>query len=170
MQVKLVEIQGRQEKSQICEAILRALPAWFGIEQAIVDYVNDVQTMPFCGVMMDDNPIGFVAINDHNSSTAEIHVMGVLENHQWHGIGRQLVQWCEQHCMQTNREFLTVKTLDESRENGEYARTRLFYLSMGFIPLEVFPELWGPENPCLMLAKHLCQFSDAESESSHPNL
>jgi hypothetical protein len=26
---------------------------------------------------------------------------------------------------------------------------------MGFTPLEVFPELWSPNNPCLQLVKFL---------------
>ena len=30
-----------------------------------------------------------------------------------------------------------------------------FYRSMGFAPLEVFPELWDPWNPCLTLVKIL---------------
>jgi hypothetical protein len=52
-------------------------------------------------------------------------------------------------------EFLTVKTLDESRASKSYEKTRLFYLSVGFKPLEVFPLLWDKDNPCLFMAKSI---------------
>jgi hypothetical protein len=51
--------------------------------------------------------------------------------------------------------FLTVKTLDESRESKSYEKTRKFYLSVGFLPLEVFPLLWDENNPCLFMAKSI---------------
>ena len=31
-----------QNKGPTCEAVLRSLPRWFGIEEAIVDYVKAV--------------------------------------------------------------------------------------------------------------------------------
>lgn len=30
----------------------------------------------------------------------------------------------------------------------EYDRTNQFYLALGFRDFEVFPTLWGEENPC----------------------
>ncbi|MEN6523457.1 MAG: N-acetyltransferase, partial [Anaerolineaceae bacterium] len=47
------------------------------------------------------------------------------------------------------------KTLDASRCCEEYDRTRAFYEAMGFRPLEVFPELWDKDNPCLLMVKRL---------------
>ena len=41
--VAFTTIFTEEEKSQICENILRSLPQWFGIESAIIDYVNDVK-------------------------------------------------------------------------------------------------------------------------------
>jgi len=57
--------------------------------------------------------------------------------------------------MNSGRIYLTVKTLDESREDEGYARTRRFYYAMGFQPLEVFPMLWDADNPCLCMLKYL---------------
>ena len=37
----------------------------------------------------------------------------------------------------------------------EYAETRGFYAKIGYLPLEVFPELWGPRLPVLQLVKTL---------------
>ena len=81
--------------------------------------------------------------------------MGILPEYHHKGIGRALIASCEAYCADKGNEFLTVKTLDESREDEGYEKTRLFYLSMGFKPLEVFPLLWDESNPCLFMAKHL---------------
>jgi len=153
--VILKELFNAEEKSTICDTILRALPDWFGIESSIVDYVEQVQSMPFFAVFDDKSVIGFVALKIHNKYTAEIYVMGVLQEYHRHGTGKMLVKKCEQYCVNKNMEYLTVKTLDESRECDSYKKTRLFYFSLGFKPLEVFPLLWDEDNPCLFMAKHL---------------
>lgn len=36
-----------------------------------------------------------------------------------------------------------------------YEKTRLFYLSLGFLPLEDFPDLWGEDTPCFQLIKKI---------------
>jgi len=162
VQAKIEEVVSQGRRSQICDIVLRALPDWFGIDESIVDYVSDVRNMPFAVAIVDDNVVGFVALMEHNSSTAEIHIMGILPEYHRHGIGRQLVGWCEQFVVATEREFLTVKTLDKSRPNESYAKTRLFYTAMGFKPLEVFPLLWDPSNPCLFMAKYISDRCSAQ--------
>jgi len=150
------EICNANEKAIICDTILRALPDWFGIESSIIDYVAQVQSMPFFAAFDDEIVVGFVALKIHNIYTAEICVMGVLQEYHRQGIGKLLVEKCEVYCAKNSIEYLTVKTLDESRECDSYKKTRLFYFSMGFKPLEVFPLLWDEDNPCLFMAKHLC--------------
>ena len=153
--VSLRVILGADEKANICNNILRVLPSWFGIESAIVNYINDVQQMPFYAAFDCDNPVGFVAIKRHNSDTAEVYVMGILKDYHRKGIGRKLIELCEEYCINNKMAFLTVKTLDETRESKSYEKTRLFYLSVGFKPLEVFPLLWDESNPCLFMAKSI---------------
>jgi len=148
-------ILNTDEKSIICNTVLRALPDWFGIESSIIDYVDQVQSMPFFAAFDDEKAIGFVALKIHNKYTAEICVMGVLQEYHRQGIGKLLVEKCETNCVNNNMEYLTVKTLDESRECNSYKKTRLFYFSMGFKPLEVFPLLWDEDNPCLFMVKHI---------------
>ena len=147
------EISAPDEKSNICDNILRALPSWFGNEPSIVDYVRRVREMPFYAAFDNDKPIGFVAVKVHNPFTSEVCVMGVLEEYHRQGVGKKLIGLCEEYCRENGMEFLTVKTLDESREDAGYAKTRLFYQSLGFRPLEVFPLFWDEENPCLFMAK-----------------
>ena len=42
-------------------------------------------------------------------------------------------------------------------ESKSYKKTRLFYQSVGFKPLEVFPMHWDKDNPCLFMAKSLAK-------------
>ena len=151
--IEITEIFKPEEKASICNNVLRALPSWFGIESSIVDYENDVQPMQFYAAFDDDKPVGFVAIKKHNRYTSEVYVMGILMDYHRKGIGRKLIALCEKYCRENETEFLTVKTLDESREDISYEKTRLFYLSVGFKPLEVFPLHWDEWNPCLFMVK-----------------
>lgn len=144
-----------EQKSIVCEKILRSLPQWFGIESAILDYIKDVQTMPMLVAKDDIEVIGFISLNEHNSKTAEIHVMGILEKYHRQKVGKTLVEKAESYLTSKKFEYFTVKTLSESRANEEYERTRRFYLAMGFAPLEEFKTLWGEHNPCLFLVKTL---------------
>lgn len=149
MTIELVE----SNKSEICEKILRALPDWFGIESAIIDYVRDVQAMPMFAAKDGPEVVGFLALNFHNKYTAEIHVMGILPEHHRKNIGRSLVMAAENHLRDSSCKYLSVKTLSESRPNEEYDRTRQFYYGVGFLPVEEFKTLWGEHNPCLLLIK-----------------
>ena len=104
---------------------------------------------------INDAPIGFIAINKHNRSTAEIHVMGILQQHHNNGIGRQLIGIASENLSSEGFTYLSVKTLSDSREDASYAKTRNFYLKNGFLPVEEFKTLWGEENPCLLLIKNI---------------
>ncbi len=48
-----------------------------------------------------------------------------------------------------------MKTLGESHPDENYKKTREFYKAVGFYPLEEFTEIWGKENPYLLMAKTL---------------
>ena len=151
---EIKEILDTEEKSLICASILSALPSWFGIETSIIDYSERVKAMPFYAAF-NNTTIGFVAIKNHNPFTSEIYVMGVLEEYHRQGLGKRLVEKCENYCKDNKIEFLTVKTLSSLNENKNYENTRLFYHVLGFRPLEVFPLLWDENNPCLFMAKYV---------------
>ena len=152
---EIKEVSIADEKSKLCNDILRVLPNWFGVESSIVDYVKSVRAMPFYAAYDNSKPIGFVALKEHNHYTSEIYIMGLLKEYHRMGVGKNLIKTSEKHCKNKGVEFLTVKTLDKSRESKSYEKTRLFYEAMGFKPLEVFPLLWDEDNPCLFLAKHI---------------
>ena len=153
--MKIVKISNPDSKSEICNSILRDLPLWFGIESAIVDYVNDVKRMTTWAAYDNDVAIGFISINQHFPETSEIHVVGILEKYHRSGIGMKLLEVAEAELRLQGTQFLTVKTLSESRANEEYEKTRKFYLKAGFKPLEEFKTLWGEHNPCLFMVKSL---------------
>ena len=160
MALELKEVNEKDKKSEIWNAILWALPNCFGNEPAIIDYTNQVRGMPFLAAYIDGAPAGFVAVKEHNQFTAEVCVMGILSDYHRQGIGKKLIRWCEEYCEAAGKEFLTVKTLDESRASKSYERTRQFYLAVGFKPLEVFPLHWDKDNPCLFLVKCISRHAD----------
>ena len=148
-------ITSAEEKVVMARKILEALPNWFGIPESINEYVDESKEMPFYAVLEQSVPIGFVAIKQHNAFSAELYVMGIDKAYHRHGIGKKLIACSEKFCKEQGISFLQVKTLDESREDQYYAKTRAFYYTMGFRPLEVFPTLWDVSNPCLLMIKYI---------------
>jgi chloramphenicol 3-O-phosphotransferase/ribosomal protein S18 acetylase RimI-like enzyme len=141
--------------SAICEPILRALPAWFGIERAVQQYIHDIETSPTILANVNSDVLGFLTLKVHNPHAAEIHVMGVLPEAHHQGIGRTMLERAEAYLHQQGIEYLQVKTLSASHPDAGYAKTRAFYQAMGFRPLEELPDFWDAENPCLMMIKKL---------------
>ncbi len=144
----------REDEPPQCERILRSLPDWFGIEEETVKYCRAVAVMETFVAEIAGEIAGFITLNEHNAYSAEIHVMGVDERQHRQGLGRGLVAHAEDVLRSRSLEFLQVKTLGPSRPNEHYDRTRRFYTSVGFRPLEE-NKLWGDVNPCLMMIKTL---------------
>ena len=153
MEVK--EITDKEQKREISTNILNSLPEWFGIPEATKEYIDNSCNLPFLAVFEGAKPLGFVSLKENNKYTVEIYVMGILPNYHGQGLGRNLfnevLKWTKAH----KYEYLQVKTLDDSHTDSHYAITRKFYLSMGFRPLECIPELWGEENPCLIMIQYI---------------
>jgi len=142
-------------QASACVPILRALPDWFGIEEAILHYEQEIEYLPTFLVKIDGKVLGFLSLKQHNPFSIEIYVMGVKPDAQRGGIGSALVQAADSYASQLGVEYMQVKTLGPSRPNEEYAGTRAFYEAMGFRPLEEFPQIWDENNPCLILVKRL---------------
>lgn len=153
VEIKLID--SGERKSMITDRILRQLPNWFGIEKAIQEYVENVKNMPFFAVYDNEKEIGFICLKHNNQYTAEIYVMGILEQYHRRGIGKRLLDKAEEYLRENKYKHFMVKTLGESRECEYYRRTREFYRSAGFYPLEEIKEVWGEENPCLIMVKSL---------------
>ncbi len=141
--------------ASVCEPILRALPDWFGIEEAIVHYVEAIEGLPTFTAVVDGHVAGFISVKRHNDYSAEMYVLGVRPENHRRGIGRALVERVESWLHDEGVEFLQVKTVGPSRPCPSYDRTRAFYEAMGFRPLEEFKTLWNEANPCLVMVKRV---------------
>jgi len=141
--------------SELCTPILRALPEWFGIEEATQHYIDIIDELPTLLAKVGEQTVGFLSLKQHSPQSAEIYVMGVHPETHRKGVGRALLKNAETYLHQQGVEYLQVKTLSPAHPDPGYAKTRAYYLAMDFRPLEEFPTLWGEANPCLMLIKSL---------------
>jgi GNAT superfamily N-acetyltransferase len=138
-----------------CEAVLRSLPKWFGIEASLLEYVRDTERLPTFVARDEQSVLGFVTLREHFPEAWEIHCIAVHAARRGSGTGRALHHHVEQWLSARGARVLQVKTIADSAPSPEYAETRRFYAAMGYVPLEVFPELWTPVHPVLQLVKPL---------------
>jgi ribosomal protein S18 acetylase RimI-like enzyme len=150
-----VTIVSGGHRPDVVERLLRDLPEWFGIEQSILSYVDAARTLPNTFALRDDEVVGVCVIRRHTPVAAEIEVLAVERTLHRQGIGRRLVQAAEAGLRESGVRLLQVKTFGPSGVSDEYARTRAFYESIGFLPLEERTDIWGADNPCLISVKPL---------------
>jgi len=150
----MVEVATSERAARVSEAIMRALPEWFGLEEPLVEYVEAGRTLPTLIVSERTREVGFLTIKHHTSEAAEILAMGVVPDRHRQGFGRQLVEAAVAETARGAR-LLQVKTLGPSHPSANYARTRAFYEALGFISLEETTAIWGDANPCLIMVKVL---------------
>ncbi|MFW5904490.1 MAG: GNAT family N-acetyltransferase [Candidatus Saliniplasma sp.] len=153
--VEFREEKDPELKSKICEDILHSLPDHFGIESTNKVYIHNVKNKYFVSVWVGRTVIGFTAVKEHNEFTSEIYVIGILEEFQGRGIGKKLIEKAEDNLREKGKKYLTVKTLGPSHPDEGYEKTRSFYRSAGFVPLEEFITLWDENNPCLYMVKSI---------------
>ena len=135
--------------------VILSLPGWFGLEEANNEYIEKSANTNFYAAYMFNKVVGFFSIISHFPQTSEIYVCGILSEYHRLGLGSKLLKVIEKDLKKKGVNFLTVKTLSASHPDKGYAKTRKFYESVGFVPLEEFKELWGKENPCLFMVKEL---------------
>ena len=138
-----------------CESILRSLPRWFGIEEALVRYVADSAVLPTFAIQSGGQLEAFLSLREHFPNAWEVHCMAVRADARRNGYGRTLMIHAEDWLVGRGVDFLQVKTVAQKETPSPYDETRPFYYAMGFTSLEIFPELWAPQNPCLQLVKFI---------------
>ena len=149
-----IDVQTTGPIPETVERLLRELPAWFGIEAALQDYVTSARHLPTFAARLDDTIVGVCLVKPHGAHAAEICLLAVTPDLHRRGIGRALLEAVEQQATKDGRELLQVKTLGTTHPSPEYAATRRFYDALGYRHLEEFPAgtVW-PDNPCLIMAK-----------------
>ena len=64
------------EKRQAAGRILRALPAWFGIDSAREAYTARCADLPVLLARRDGKVVGFLALQETSPAACEVYVMG----------------------------------------------------------------------------------------------
>lgn len=136
-----------------CERLLARLPDWFGLAEANRAYVESLRRLPAAVAEHEGQVVGFVALQQHDPGSVEIHVMGVAPELHRRGIGQRLATWAEGWCRERGVRWLHVKTRGPSTPDPHYERTRRFYCALGFEPLFESLTLWGPQDAALVLVK-----------------
>ena len=147
------EVKDANQKMAVVAEVLEDLPEWFGIPESTQAYIEGSKDLQVWAAYQERNLAGFVSLSYSSEDCAEIDCLGVKKAHQGRGIGSQLLATLGSEASK-NVDFLQVKTVAEG-SNKDYDRTNVFYLSLGFKKLEIFPQLWGPQNPCQILIKKI---------------
>ena len=144
-----------EDNRAICSSILEDLPEWFGIEEANRAYINILGHIPTAVAYVDNQVVGFIALEQSNAKSIEIHVMATDRSLHNQGIGTYLIDWAKEQCNAMNVPWLHVKTRGPSTPDPFYEKTRAFYFAKGFDALFESLTLWGPSDAALILVKKL---------------
>ncbi|HEY1426631.1 MAG TPA: GNAT family N-acetyltransferase [Caulobacteraceae bacterium] len=134
-----------------CASILAELPEWFGIPQSNAEYAEAAEREQAWVADDGGEPLGLMVLMDTGFSALDVHLLAVRPRVHRRGVGRALIGQARALAQAAGKPFLTVKTQGPSAEYEPYERTRRFYEAVGFKGLEEFMQIWGPENPCLIM-------------------
>ena len=159
---------GEQDPGTV-ERLLRSLPGWFGIPASNAEYVESARELPTYLARPARGtgaaPVGVLLARRHFAWAAEIYLLAVEPGLHRQGVGRALVASLEADLVADGCWLLQVKTRGPGKPDAGYERTRQFYAALGFWPLEEL-DLWGPDNPCLLMVKTLAQPADSSGSGS----
>ncbi len=141
------QVTDEDEKRTISRRILEALSDWFGMKESREEYIADSAWQTFFAAEVNGETAGFLCLKETGKSTVELAVMGVLREYHRQGVGSDLFDSARKYAKDKGYEFIQVKTVAMGYYE-DYDNTNRFYRSLGFKEFEVFPTLWGEENPC----------------------
>jgi len=147
------EVKDENQKKAVVAEVLKDLPEWFGIPESTQAYIDGAKDLQVWAAYQESDLTGFVSLSYSSEDCAEIDCLGVKKAYQGRKIGSQLLATLESEARK-KVDYLQVKTVAEG-SNIDYDRTNVFYRSLGFKKLEIFPQLWGSQNPCQILIKKL---------------
>jgi len=153
---RVVTVRGPlRGQGALCAHILADLPEYFGLEESNAAYARAAETLPSLVGAVDGRDAGLLLLKRTSGVAMELHLIAVLRELQGVGLGGALVRAAEAHARSQGAHWFHVKTLSPRDPDENYEKTRAFYAAMGFEPLEEIVEVWGPDNPCLLLVKRL---------------
>ncbi|MGJ8526935.1 GNAT family N-acetyltransferase [Maritalea sp.] len=148
--VQITELTCKKESVKVCDSILSALPDWFGPYDVYKDYLDDLATRPVFVAQTEREIVGIMVLTKTTDASMDIHLLAIRPDDHGKGTGRTFVEFAKEYARSNGSNYLTVKTLGPSRENAAYAKTRSFYATVGFEPLEEFLDFWGEGFPMLL--------------------
>ena len=144
-------VKDKDQKMAVVAEVLKDLPEWFGIPESTQAYIEGAKDLKVWTAFQKSDLLGFVSLSYSKWRLCRDWLSRCKKAHQGRGIGSQLLATLESEACK-NVDYLQVKTVAEG-SNKDYDRTNVFYRSLGFKKLEIFPQLWGPQNPCQILIK-----------------
>jgi|SRR3990170_4927549 len=142
------------EDAEACDAIVAGLPDWFGVPQGVAECAEAVRTQEGLVAVDSGEVVGFLTVSRLQPRAAEITWMAVRADRRRRGRGRKLIDALVDRLVEQGVRLLLVKTLAESDPDPGYRETRRFYEALGFVPAMGL-DLWGPENPALLMVRPL---------------
>jgi len=107
-----------------CEAVLRTLPKWFGIEPALLMYARDSGIKPTFALAETDGAIvAFLTLHKHFPHAWEVHCMAVKSEARSNGLGSRLLAHAESWLVAQEVRFLQVKTVASTSASLDISRT-----------------------------------------------
>jgi GNAT superfamily N-acetyltransferase len=148
-----VEVVRRADPSAVA-GLLASVPEWFGIPEANAQYVADAGQLPSYLAVDADEVVGVALLSEHFPEARELHLLAIRRDRHRQGIGRLLVEAVVADLSQAGVRLLEVHTVGPSYENEGYARTREFYLALGFVAMTELQRIdWS--GPTLILVRPL---------------
>ena len=148
-----VDVVRRADPAAV-EQILASMPEWFGIPEANASYVEDVAALPSYLAVEGFEVVGVALLAEHFPESRELHLLAVRRERHRQGIGRLLVEAVVADLRAAGGRLLEVHTVGPSHESEGYARTREFYLAVGFVAMNELQRIdWS--GPTLILVRQL---------------
>ena len=151
--IKIRLEKDKKYKPKFVKKVLDDLPDWFEFEEAKVNYAQKSEIYDTYIISENNYDIGFLVVKETSKDAIEIYCLGILNESRSKGYGRLLVH----EVLNLYREshgFVQVKTLDYGIDKY-YDQTIGFYKSLGFVKLETIKEIWGEDNPCMIMVRSL---------------
>jgi GNAT superfamily N-acetyltransferase len=121
-----LHIERDVSRPEVVGSLLRDLPEWFGMDEAIEEYVARSAQLPTYTAVLDGEPVGMLVLEHHSDRVAELYVLATARRLHRRGIGRALVEAAERDPSRAGTAYVQVKTLGASHPSPEYAATRAF--------------------------------------------
>lgn len=140
-------------KFDFVKKVLEDLSDWFEFEESNLAYAKNSKILNTYIISDNNQDFGFIIIKETSTCTIEIYCLGILDVYRCKGYGKFFVNEVL-NLYRTSFSFVQVKTLDEGLDKF-YDQTIGFYKALGFMKLETIKEIWGDDNPCMIMVKSL---------------